>query len=212
MIGIIDYGMGNLYSVSKALERIDAPYIVSEHPDELKKADSYILPGVGAFRDAMEILTETGLKRFIQDAASEGKPLLGICLGMQLLFEESEERGASEGLCLLKGKVVKLKDCDQAGNRLKVPHMGWNLLTVHRDSPLLPKAKEGFAYFVHSYYVSGIEEKALLASAEYGVRVPAVVGLGNVYGAQFHPEKSSTVGMSILKRFKQFTQEQKVKK
>ncbi|MEC0554200.1 imidazole glycerol phosphate synthase subunit HisH [Bacillus haynesii] len=212
MIGVIDYGMGNLYSVSKALERIDAPYFVSEHPDELKKADSYILPGVGAFRDAMKILTETGLKTFIQDAASEGKPLLGICLGMQLLFEESEERGASEGLGLLKGKVVKLKDCDQAGNRLKVPHMGWNLLTVHRDSPLLPKANEGFAYFVHSYYVSGIEEEALIASAEYGVRVPAVVGLGNVYGAQFHPEKSSTVGMSILKRFKQFTQEQKVKK
>ncbi|KJD51902.1 imidazole glycerol phosphate synthase, partial [Bacillus amyloliquefaciens] len=127
-------------------------------------------------------------------------------------FEESEERGASEGLGLLKGKIVKLKDRDQAGDRLKVPHMGWNLLTVHRDSPLLPKTKEGYAYFVHSYYVSGIEEEALLASAEYGVRVPAVVGLGNVYGAQFHPEKSSAVGMSILKRFKQLTQEQKVKK
>ncbi|MGV2448428.1 UNVERIFIED_CONTAM: imidazole glycerol phosphate synthase subunit HisH, partial [Bacillus sp. ATCC 13368] len=105
----------------------------------------------------------------------------------------------------------KLKDCDQAGNRLKVPHMGWNLLKVRRGSALLPKAKEGFAYFVHSYYVSGIEEEALLASAEYGVCVPAVVGLGNVYGAQFHPEKSSTVGMLILERFKQFTQEQKVK-
>lgn len=142
MIGVIDYGMGNLYSVSKALERIDAPYFVSEHPDELKRADSYILPGVGAFRDAMEILTETGLKTFIQAAANEGKPLLGICLGMQLLFEESEEHGASEGLGLLKGKVVKLKDCDQAGNRLKVPHMGWNLLKVHRESPLLPKRKK----------------------------------------------------------------------
>lgn len=212
MIGVIDYGMGNLYSVSKALERIDAPYFVSEHPDELKKADSYILPGVGAFRDAMETLSQTGLKTFIQDAVSKGKPFLGICLGMQLLFEESEERGASEGLGLLKGKIVKLKDRDQAGDRLKVPHMGWNLLTVHRDSPLLPKTKEGYAYFVHSYYVSGIEEEALLASAEYGVRVPAVVGLGNVYGAQFHPEKSSAVGMSILKRFKQLTQEQKVKK
>lgn len=212
MIGVIDYGMGNLYSVSKALERIDAPYFVSEHPDELKKADSYILPGVGAFRDAMETLSQTGLKTFIQDAVSEGKPLLGICLGMQLLFEESEERGASKGLGLLKGKIVKLKDRDQAGDRLKVPHMGWNLLTVHRDSPLLTKTKEGYAYFVHSYYVCGIEEEALLASAEYGVRVPAVVGFGNVYGAQFHPEKSSAVGMSILKRFKQLTQEQKVKK
>ncbi|WP_195536838.1 imidazole glycerol phosphate synthase subunit HisH [Bacillus paralicheniformis] len=212
MIGVIDYGMGNLYSVSKALERIDAPYFVSEHPDELKKADSYILPGVGAFRDAMETLSQTGLKTFIQDAVSEGKPLLGICLGMQLLFEESEERGASKGLGLLKGKIVKLKDRDQAGDRLKVPHMGWNLLTVHRDSPLLPKTKEGYGYFVHSYYVSGIEEGALLASAEYGVRVPAVVGLGNVYGAQFHPEKSSAVGMSILERFKRLTQEQKVKK
>lgn len=210
MIGVIDYGMGNLYSVSKALERIGADYIVSERISELQKADSYILPGVGAFRDAMEILNKTDLKTFIRDAVSEGKPFLGICLGMQLLFEESEERGITDGLGLLKGKAVKLEARDEAGNRLKVPHMGWNRLAIHRDSPLLTKADEGYAYFVHSYYVSGMDEEALLASADYGVRVPAVVGLDHVYGAQFHPEKSSTVGMSILKRFKQLTEEQKV--
>ncbi|MFN2744399.1 MULTISPECIES: imidazole glycerol phosphate synthase subunit HisH [Bacillus] len=212
MIGVIDYGMGNLYSVSKALERIDAPYFVSESPGELQKADSYILPGVGAFRDAMEILHKTDLIPFIRDAVSEGKLLLGICLGMQLLFAESEEQGTTEGLGLLKGKAIKLKGSDQAGNRLKVPHMGWNRLTVHRDSPLLQETEEGYAYFVHSYYISGMDEEALLASADYGVRIPAVVGLGNVYGAQFHPEKSSTVGMSILTRFQQLTEEQKVKK
>ncbi|ASB87224.1 imidazole glycerol phosphate synthase subunit HisH [Bacillus sonorensis] len=212
MIGVIDYGMGNLYSVSKALERIGAPYIVSEQMSELQKADSYILPGVGAFRDAMEILNKTGLKTFIQDAVSEGKLLLGICLGMQLLFEESEEQGSTEGLGLLKGKVIRLEARDAAGNRLKVPHMGWNRLAIHRESPLLTGADEGYAYFVHSYYVSGIDEEALLASADYGVRVPAVVGLDHVYGAQFHPEKSSTVGMSMLQRFKQLTEEQKVTK
>ncbi|MFT0801461.1 imidazole glycerol phosphate synthase subunit HisH [Bacillus swezeyi] len=212
MIGVMDYGMGNLYSVSKALERIGAPYFVSDRIGELQKAHSYILPGVGAFRDAMEILDKTGLKTFIQDAVSEGKLLLGICLGMQLLFEESEEQGATEGLALLKGKVTKLEGRDPLGNRLKVPHMGWNRLTIHRDSPLLKETGEGYAYFVHSYYVSGMDEEALLASADYGVRVPAVVGLDNVYGAQFHPEKSSTVGMSILKQFKQLTEEQKVKK
>ena len=134
MIGVIDYGMGNLYSVSKALERIGAPYIVSEQMSELQKADSYILPGVGAFRDAMEILNKTGLKTFIQDAVSEGKLLLGICLGMQLLFEESEEQGSTEALGLLKGKVIRLEARDAAGNRLKVPHMGWNRLAIHRES------------------------------------------------------------------------------
>ncbi|MDA7025565.1 imidazole glycerol phosphate synthase subunit HisH [Bacillus sp. CLL-7-23] len=212
MIGVIDYGMGNLYSVSKALERIEAPYVISEKIEELQKADSYILPGVGAFRDASAILDNMNLKTFIQAAVSEGKLLLGICLGMQLLFEESAEQGISKGLGLLKGKVVKLAEQDQEGNRLKVPHMGWNSLSIHNNSPILTDSEQGYAYFVHSYYVSEMDEKALLASVDYGVNIPAVVGIENVYGVQFHPEKSGPVGMSILKRFKQLSEEQKVKK
>ncbi|NPC94270.1 imidazole glycerol phosphate synthase subunit HisH [Bacillus sp. WMMC1349] len=212
MIGVIDYGMGNLYSVSKALERIEAPYVISEKIEELQKADSYILPGVGAFRDASAILDNMNLKTFIQTAVSEGKLLLGICLGMQLLFEESAEQGISKGLGLLKGKVVKLAEQDQEGNRLKVPHMGWNHLSIHNYSPILTDGEQGYAYFVHSYYVSEMDEKALLASVDYGVNIPAVVGIDNVYGVQFHPEKSGPVGMSILKRFKQLSEEQKVKK
>ncbi|MDA1476513.1 imidazole glycerol phosphate synthase subunit HisH [Bacillus changyiensis] len=212
MIGVIDYGMGNLYSVSKALERIEAPYVISEEIEELQKADSYILPGVGAFRDATAILDNMKLTTFIQTAVSEGKLLLGICLGMQLLFEESAEQGISKGLGLLKGKVVKLAEQDREGKRLKVPHMGWNSLSIHNNSPILTDSEQGYAYFVHSYYVSEMDEKALLASVDYGVKIPAVVGIDNVYGVQFHPEKSGPVGMSILKRFKQLSEEQKVKK
>ncbi|MCY8467060.1 imidazole glycerol phosphate synthase subunit HisH [Bacillus atrophaeus] len=212
MIGVIDYGMGNLYSVSKALERVGVPYLVSDKTEELRKADAYILPGVGSFPDAMGILRKTKLDEFIHEAVREGKLLLGICLGMQLLFEESDEREATAGLALLKGKAVRLNDSDAEGNRLKVPHMGWNRLTFHQESPLLSGVEEGCVYFVHSFYMSGVEDEALLASADYGVCVPAVVGKNNVYGAQFHPEKSSTVGMSILVQFTKMAAEQKVKK
>lgn len=212
MIGVIDYGMGNLFSVSKALERAGASYIVSSEAEELKKADAYILPGVGSFRDAMRLLRQTGLEAFILQVVQEGKLLFGICLGMQLLFEESEEAGKTKGLGLLKGRVVLLKDRDQDGQRLKVPHMGWNELTFHQPSPLFEGVPEGFAYFVHSYYVSGMNPEDLLASAPYGVQVPAVVGKGNVFGTQFHPEKSSTTGMALLKQFIQLANEQRVSK
>ncbi|MEC2273688.1 imidazole glycerol phosphate synthase subunit HisH [Bacillus subtilis] len=212
MIGVIDYGMGNLYSVSKALERVVVPYFVSEKPEELKEADAFILPGVGSFGDAMDNLRYTKLDQLIHDMVSEGRLLLGICLGMQLLFEESEENGTASGLGLLKGKAVRLKAEDEKGNKLKVPHMGWNRLSFHNESPLLTKTEQGYAYFVHSYYIDGMEENAFLASADYGVRVPAVVGKRNVFGAQFHPEKSSTVGMSILTQFTKMAAEQKVKK
>lgn len=160
----------------------------------------------------MDNLGYTKLDQLIHDMVSEGRLLLGICLGMQLLFEESEENGTASGLGLLKGKAVRLKAEDEKGNKLKVPHMGWNRLSFHNESPLLTKTEQGYAYFVHSYYIDGMEENALLASADYGVRVPAVVGKRNVFGAQFHPEKSSTVGMSILTQFTKMAAEQKVKK
>ncbi|WP_336183736.1 imidazole glycerol phosphate synthase subunit HisH [Bacillus sp. 205(2023)] len=212
MIGVIDYGMGNLYSVSKALERVGVPYFVSGMPEELRKADAFILPGVGSFGDAMDNLRNAKLDQFIHDMVSEGRLLLGICLGMQLLFDDSEEHGTTAGLGLLKGKAVRLKPEDQEGNKLKVPHMGWNRLSFHNESPLLAGVEEGYAYFVHSYYIDGMDDGALLVSAEYGVRVPAVVGKENIFGAQFHPEKSSTVGMSILIQFTKMAAEQKVKK
>ncbi|MDM5299548.1 imidazole glycerol phosphate synthase subunit HisH [Bacillus pumilus] len=212
MIGVIDYGMGNLFSVSKALERAGATYMVSSEIEELKKADAYILPGVGSFRDAMQLLKQTGLETFIHQIVQEGKLLFGICLGMQLLFEKSEEGGVTKGLGLLKGRVVLLKDHDQDGKRLKVPHMGWNALTFRQPSPLFDGVQEGYAYFVHSYYVSDMNPKEQLASAEYGVQVPAIVGKENVLGAQFHPEKSSTTGMALLKQFIQLANEQRVKK
>jgi glutamine amidotransferase len=200
MIAIIDYGMGNLYSVSKALERMNVDYIVSHEEAVLVKADGYILPGVGAFKDAMAILTEAGLTSFIQKIVAEGKPLLGICLGMQLLFDESEENGLTKGLSLLPGKVVKIPDTIE-GNTLKVPHMGWNDLEIRNQSPLLQGIDSGYAYFVHSYYVDTEQGDTLLATADYGVDVPAVVGKGNVYGTQFHPEKSSELGLAILKNY-----------
>ncbi|MTH53781.1 imidazole glycerol phosphate synthase subunit HisH [Bacillus mangrovi] len=202
MIGIIDYGMGNIFSVRKALERMEVPYFVSGLRDELKEADGYLLPGVGAFRDAMQNLHAAGLADFIKDEAAAGKPLLGICLGMQLLFDESEENGRTKGLGLLKGKVLRIPE-----GKLKVPHMGWNQLQVHNGSFLLEDLEKQYAYFVHSYYVKAEEQETVLASAGYGVDVPAVVGRGNVFGTQFHPEKSSAAGLAILKRFSEKVKE-----
>lgn len=202
MIGIIDYGMGNLYSVSKALERMNYHYIVTDDKDKLHDCKGLILPGVGAFRDAMAILNETGLTAFIQSEVAGGKPLLGICLGMQLLFEESEENGITTGLQFLKGKIVRFPGVTASGGTYKVPHMGWNKLNFHHpESPLLRNVEEGHVYFVHSYYAVPENHDVVLASSTYDVEVPAVVGQGNVYGTQFHPEKSSDIGLSILMNF-----------
>ncbi|MFC0274647.1 imidazole glycerol phosphate synthase subunit HisH [Metabacillus herbersteinensis] len=198
MIAIIDYGMGNLYSVSKALERMNVEYFLSGDAKSLENADGYILPGVGSFKDAMSILNETGLTDFIKKIVAEGKPLLGICLGMQLLFEESEENGYSHGLALLPGRVIKIPEESSEG-RLKVPHMGWNRLIVQKENPLV--SDSDYAYFVHSYFIDSNQNDVILASASYGVDVPAVVGNGNVFGTQFHPEKSSELGISILKNY-----------
>ncbi|MGD6776523.1 imidazole glycerol phosphate synthase subunit HisH [Sutcliffiella horikoshii] len=208
MIGIIDYGMGNLYSVSKALERMEVEYVISNDRDILFEAEGLILPGVGSFRDAMSILQETGLDTFIKEEVSRGKKMLGICLGMQLLFEESEENGVTEGLSLLIGKVERFSGLTEDGASYKVPHMGWNKLEFQQESPLLESVPEDYVYFVHSYYVKDFAKAELLASSTYDVQVPAVVGRGNVFGTQFHPEKSSNVGLAILKNFVNLVKEE----
>ncbi|WP_270180066.1 imidazole glycerol phosphate synthase subunit HisH [Alkalihalobacillus sp. CinArs1] len=207
MIGIIDYGMGNLYSVSKALERLGFDYFVSEKEEELAKASGLLLPGVGSFRDAMAILVETGLKSFIEKEVEAGKPLLGICLGMQLLFEGSEENGETNGFSFLPGKVKKFPYKDEAGQEYKIPHMGWNELTrLQPDSFLLQGVSDEHVYFVHSYYVDTKDRDVLIATSDYSEEVPAVVGKGNVFGTQFHPEKSSHAGLTILKNFAEYVE------
>ncbi|QHE63139.1 imidazole glycerol phosphate synthase subunit HisH [Rossellomorea vietnamensis] len=202
MIGIVDYGMGNLFSVSKALERLNVPYFISDVQEELLSADGLILPGVGAFKDAMSLLEATHLKETILTFAESGKPLLGICLGMQLLFEESKENGTTKGLALLPGEVFRIPKEDREGNAYKVPHMGWNLLRFQKSSTLLEGLTEGYVYFVHSYYVHEGSKDVIAASTEYArVEIPAVVSRGNIYGMQFHPEKSGGLGMQLLENF-----------
>lgn len=195
MIAIIDYGMGNLHSVSKAVERLGYEAKITSNEREIFEAQGVILPGVGAFGDAMHNLRETGLKDTALAVAASGKPLLGICLGMQLLFTESEEYGPHEGLNLLPGKVVRFR------GSYKVPHMGWNKLAFQQNHPLLEGLDEGYVYFVHSYRAIPENPEHLLATTDYYQQVTAVVGRGNVYGMQFHPEKSGALGMRLLERF-----------
>ncbi|MBU5350045.1 imidazole glycerol phosphate synthase subunit HisH [Paenibacillus lautus] len=196
-IAIVDYGMGNLHSVSKAVERLGYEPLVTGEREEILAADGIILPGVGAFGDAMEQLRETSLDSVMKDAAESGKPLLGICLGMQLLFSRSEEHGKFEGLDILPGSVVRF-----TGGDYKVPHMGWNSLQFEkREHPLFAGLEEGHVYFVHSYHVLPEVQADLLAVTNYGQPVTAIVGRGSVYGMQFHPEKSGELGMSLLRNF-----------
>ncbi|MDQ0206709.1 imidazole glycerol phosphate synthase subunit HisH [Alkalicoccobacillus murimartini] len=206
MIGIVDYGMGNLHSVSKAMERIGLPYVISEDLEVLKTTDGLLLPGVGAFPDAMDILNTTGKAEFLRQWVADGKPLMGICLGMQLLFEESEEHRQTKGLGLLPGKVVKFQGQSADGTPYKVPHMGWNQLHFHQQHPLLNDVEQGYVYFVHSYVVQTEDTQILLATSDYHQDVPAVVGRGSVVGTQFHPEKSSVVGMDLLANFGQLVE------
>lgn len=196
LISIIDYGMGNLRSVQKALEYIGEEAIITNDKDIIMKSSGIIVPGVGAFPDAMENLKKTGMDKVIKNAAKENKPLLGICLGMQLFFESSDEGTLEKGLGILKGKVTKIK------GDVKIPHMGWNSLNIKNMSPLLKKTTEGsFVYFVHSYYVSSIDSSSLYAVCSYGVEIPAVISLNNVFGVQFHPEKSGETGINMLRNF-----------
>ncbi|GHH97535.1 imidazole glycerol phosphate synthase subunit HisH [Neobacillus kokaensis] len=198
MIGIVDYGMGNLFSVSKALERLNADYFITSDKNKLLQADALILPGVGSFRDAMELLPAETIKEF----AATGKPLLGICLGMQLLFESSEENGHTKGLGLLQGSVRRFPGkLNDSNSPYKVPHMGWNRLEFVQPSPLTENLVEDYVYFVHSYFVNAENSKVTIAKTNYYEEVAAVVGKDNIFGMQFHPEKSSKLGMALLGNF-----------
>ena len=197
MVGIIDYGVGNLFSLCSSFRAIGQEAFVSGDQTELAKADRLILPGVGAFEDAAKKLRSSGLDAFVRAQAAEGKPLMGICLGMQLLFEKSYEYGEHEGLGLLKGAVVPM--AGKLSQELKIPHMGWNALQT-RPGSLLEAMEGQFVYFVHSYYAEGCED-SLSAVTDYGIPITAAVEKGNIYGCQFHPEKSGNVGLAILKAF-----------
>ncbi|MGE5702247.1 MAG: imidazole glycerol phosphate synthase subunit HisH [Clostridia bacterium] len=197
MIGIVDYGMGNLYSISKALERLGYSYSFVSDAAKLDSFGGLLLPGVGAFGDAMRNIRELGLDEALRDYAKSGKPMLGICLGMQLLFTQSEEHGQHEGLGLLSGDVVRFQ------GDYKIPHMGWNQLTVKQpEHPLMAGLNDGeYVYFVHSFHVRVNNPQELLATTDYFQEVTAIVGRDNVYGMQFHPEKSGETGMRLLDNF-----------
>jgi glutamine amidotransferase len=199
MIAIIDYGVGNLFSLTSSFEFVGAEIVVTSDVETIKKADKIILPGVGAFGDAIEKLKSTGLDKVVIEEANAGKPLMGICLGMQLLFEKSYEYGEHQGLGLLKGSVVPMEN--YIDKDLKIPHIGWNALHFKKESQLFKYLKEGdFVYFVHSFFANDCEE-SLVATTEYGKELIASVAYKNVMGCQFHPEKSGDVGLKILKAF-----------
>lgn len=199
MIAIIDYGVGNVFSLSSSLRAVGADIIITGDAEKIRKADKLILPGVGAFGDAARKLFESGLAEVILEETAKGKPLMGICLGMQLLFEKGYEYGEYDGLGLIKGSVVTMENKIPAG--LNVPHIGWNGLNFTKESSLFKYIDDGsFVYFVHTYY--GVDcEDSVIATTEYGIPLTAAVQSGNVFGCQFHPEKSGDIGLSILKAF-----------
>lgn len=199
MIAIIDYGVGNLFSLTSSFKYVGLDAIITSDVNEIKKADKLILPGVGAFGDAIKKLRDTGLDKVIIEEAQKGKPLMGICLGMQLLFEKSYEYGEHNGLGLLKGSVVPMQGYIEKS--LKVPQIGWNKLIFKKESPLFKYINDGdFVYFVHSYFAKDCDQ-SLLATTEYGKELTASVAYKNIMGCQFHPEKSGEVGLKILKAF-----------
>ncbi|MBC8061767.1 MAG: imidazole glycerol phosphate synthase subunit HisH [Clostridiaceae bacterium] len=196
MIAIIDYGIGNLRSVQKALEYIGLEGTITSDKEIILNSQGVILPGVGAFPDAMDNLKAEGLDLILKKVKDENKPILGICLGMQLLFQVSEEIRSCPGLGFIPGKIKKLY------GEVKIPHMGWNSLNIVNNNPLIKGIKEAdYVYFVHSFYAEMGVKEDLIAECSYGIQVPAVVGRGNVYGTQFHPEKSGDIGIQILKNF-----------
>ena len=199
MIAIIDYGVGNLFSLTSSFKAIGVDTVVTGDPEIIKKADKLILPGVGAFGDAAEKLSLCGLDNVIKSEVENGKPLLGICLGMQLLFEKSFEYGEHKGLGLLKGQVTGMQGV--LPENLKIPHIGWNALKFKTENPLFKYINDGdFVYFVHSFYAENCDE-SLIATTEYGKELTAAVAYKNIFGCQFHPEKSGNVGLNILKAF-----------
>ncbi|MGJ0322107.1 imidazole glycerol phosphate synthase subunit HisH [Aliarcobacter cryaerophilus] len=198
MLGIIDYNMGNLASVYNACSKFTKDLKIVKNADDLKNLDKIILPGVGAYKDAMQHLEDSGLKDAILDFANSKKPLLGICLGMQLLFESSEEFGYTKGLGLIEGKVVKF-DKSKMGSDLKIPHMGWNKI-VNKDNPLFKNLQNPYLYFVHSYHVV-TDDKYTIATTNYGYDFVSAVNKDNIFGFQAHPEKSHNNGLKILENF-----------
>ena len=203
MIAVIDYGVGNLFSLTASLKYLGAETVVTNRCEDIEKADRIILPGVGAFEDAAAKLRATGLVDTIMKETAAGKPLLGICLGMQLLFEESHEYGVHKGLGLIKGTVASIdEDLKKQGiTDLKVPHIGWNALDFKEDEPLFKYIKQGdCVYYVHSFYGRDCEESTT-ATSMYGIKITGAVRNGSVYGTQFHPEKSGDVGLNILRAF-----------
>ena len=207
MIVIVDYGMGNLHSAQKGFEKAGHEAVITDNPKDLARADGVVLPGVGAFKDCYDSLCTRGFRQPLLDTAESGKPLLGICVGMQLLFDESEEGQGSEGLGVLPGRVVRFQDARETG--LKVPHMGWNRLipNIELPCPLLEGlTPEPYVYFVHSFFPIPTDECRVYARAEYGGEFAAIVGRDNVFATQFHPEKSQGEGIRILNNFGNYVQ------
>jgi imidazole glycerol-phosphate synthase subunit HisH len=197
LIAIVDYGMGNRRSVEKALQRVGARTLVSRDHTVLREADGLLLPGVGAFPAAMAVISDLGLDELLRERAAAGMPVFGSCMGMQLLFEHSEEHGGADGLGLLRGEVRRL-----SAPGLKLPHIGWSAVSWRRQSPLSDGLPDPiFLYHVHGFAPHPVDQEVILAVAEYGEAFPAVVGQGNIYGAQSHPEKSSTHGLALLANF-----------
>ena len=197
MIVIFDYHAGNLKSVEKALKFLGEETVITRQKEEILNADKVILPGVGAFGDAMHNLNQFGLVDVIKEVVDLGKPFLGICLGLQLLFERSEESPGVEGLGILKGEILRIPDCPG----LKIPHMGWNSLKIKPEAKLFKGLEDPYVYFVHSYYLKAAHESIVAATTEYSTIIHASVQSGNVFACQFHPEKSSRVGLQILRNF-----------
>lgn len=199
MTAIIDYGVGNLFSLRSSFEAIGEDAVLTNDKEVIEKADRLVLPGVGAFEDAAKKLRESGMERLIKEQCAKGKPLLGICLGMQMLFEKSFEYGEHEGLGLIKGVVKPISDV--VPKNFKIPHIGWNSLEFTKTSPVFKYINDGdYVYFVHSFYADECSEDTI-AVTDYGKKLTAAVARKNIYGCQFHPEKSGTVGLKILKAF-----------
>ena len=199
MVAIVDYGVGNLFSLKSSFSAIGANAVVTSSKSELESADSIILPGVGAFRDAAKKLKESGLEDTVISLAKNGKPLMGICLGMQLLFEKSFEYGEHKGLGLIKGEIKPIETVIPKG--YKIPHIGWNSLEIKKPSPIFENVNNGeYVYFVHSYYAADCEN-SVTAVSDYGAPLTAAVQSGNIFGCQFHPEKSGETGLKILRSF-----------
>lgn len=204
MVAIIDYDAGNIKSVEKAFKYLGADTVVTRDAKEILRADRVVLPGVGAFGDAMRKLNEYGLADVIKDVTSKQTPFLGICLGLQLLFDSSDESKDAEGLGILRGKIVKFPNTDDKGGYYKVPQIGWNNLNFPREGKLFKGlGSDAYVYFVHSYYLDAADKSIVTATSDYSVRIDASVESGNVFACQFHPEKSADVGMQILTNFMQ---------